>query len=208
MNARAEQGFTLVELLMLTLLMPLLALAIYTTMNMASTVLRTTDVYARLNQNAMQTLRYISREIGQTSPNTSPSHLNISTVSGNSVVRFQIPVDWDNDGDVVTAASNPAVEWGAYDEANQKTSGRLNSWVRYSVSSNQLTREVLDSSLNAISGLSRVVSNNVQAFTVTQSSSTLTMTMTLQNDANVQSGSNRTFQTTFTSRTLLRNAVS
>ncbi len=205
---QGERGFTLVELMMLTILMPFLAFSIYSIMTMASTVLRTTDTYARLNQGAMQTLRYISREIGQSSPNMSPSHLSITTVSGNSVVRFQIPVDWDNDGDVVTASSNPSVEWGAYDEANQKVSGRLNAWVRYSVSSNQLIREVLDSSLNPISGLSRVVASNVQTFTVTQSINTLSMNITLQNNANVQGGTMRTFQTAFNSNTLLRNAVS
>ncbi len=209
MKINAEKGFTLAELLIVVLLLPVLFLAVFSSMTMANVVFRTNNVYGALNQSAMQTMRYINREIGQSSPNASPSHLNITTSAGNSVVRFQIPVDWDNDGDVVTAAANPAVEWGAYAEANQKTNGLLSDWVRYSVANNQLSRDILDSTLTPVAGTSRVVANNVQSFTVTQASSALTMSITLQGSDGVgQSGTSRTLQTSFSSNTILRNAVS
>ena len=76
--------------------------------------------------------------------------------SGNSDVRFQIPVDWDGDNDAVTSAMNPAVEWGIYDTANLKANGRLNGWARYYVQTNQLYREILDSGLATVAGTRKI----------------------------------------------------
>ncbi len=203
-----EKGHTLSELMVVVALLPILTMSIYSSLTMANVIFRTNNTYGAMNQSAMQTLRYISREMGQSSPNSSPNHFTISANGTNNTVRFQIPVDWDNDGDVITSANNPAVEWGIYDEANQKTNGRLNGWARYSLSNNQLIREVLDSSLSPVSGLSRVVANNVQAFTVSKSSNNVTMSITLQaTDGVGQAGQTRTLQTSFNSRTMLRNAV-
>lgn len=204
-----EKGFALVELMMMSILFPILFMAVYTSMTMANVVLRSTNIASQLNENARQTLRYISREIGQTSPNTSPSHLTITTdASSNSVVTFQIPVDYDNDGDVIDSNANPNVEWGIYDQANQKTDGRLSGWARYSVSNNQLSRQVLDSGLNPIAGLSKIIANNVQSFTASKNSNTLTLTMGLQAaDSAMGGSSSRSFQTSISSQTLLRNAV-
>ena len=97
-----QKGFTLPELMVSTAIFPAIFLSMYMVLSASNQVFRTNDIYSQLNADAMQTLRFISREIGQTSPNTTPSHLNITTVSGSSVVRFQIPVDWDNDGDADT----------------------------------------------------------------------------------------------------------
>src|SRR3990167_6088309 len=122
---------------MVTLVFSVVLLALFTTMMMAHAIFRTTDLYSQMNHDTMQVLRSISLEIGQTSPNTTPSHLSITTDgNGDSAVRFQIPVDWDNDGDADTGGLNPAVEWGAYDQAGQKQNGRLGAWVQYSVTNN------------------------------------------------------------------------
>lgn len=207
-EARTQKGFTLVELVMTGALFSLLSLSLFAVLNMANVIFHTNDVYSRLNTNAMQTLRSISKEVGETSPNVTPSRLNITTVSGNSVVRFQVPVDWDNDGDATSGTTNPSVEWGAYTLINQGQSGTLGGWIRYSVSNNQLVRDVLDAGLVQVAGSSNVVANNVQSFTVTQSGSAIVMTLTVQVvDVRGQNGAQRTFSRTFTSRTLLRNAV-
>ena len=209
LNLSTERGFTLVETMFVMLLFPLLFFSAYSVLTMANLIFNTNDIFSRLNQSAMQTLRFVSREIGQTSPNTSPSHLNISTdASNNSVVRFQIPVDWDNDGDAVSGSSNPVTEWGAYDMAGQTQDGKLNDWVRYSVSNNQLIREVLDAGLTPIQGLSTVVANNAQTFTLTQNQNVVTLNMTLKaSDQIGQSGKKRDFQSSFSTTTVLRNAV-
>ena len=216
---RCKKGFTMVELAFVTVIFPIFFLSLYSVFDAANVIYRTNGVFSQLNQNAMQTLRYISREVGQTSPNATPSHLSITQgANNNSVVTFQIPVDCDNDGDVEAGEgasctqnlnNNKYVEWGAYDEAGQTQNGRLGSWVRYSVVNGQLTRQVLDSGLGPIAGLQKVVANQVQSFAVTQNVKTLTMTMTLSGTDRVgQAGQPRTVQTTFASSTLLRNAVS
>ncbi len=208
-NRNGERGFTLVELLFTVLLLPLLCLSIYLVLTMANTIFHTNNIYSQLNQSVMQSLRSIDLEIGQTSPNASPSHLSVTTdLNNNSVVTFQIPVDWDNDGDADTGGLNPQVEWGAYDQLGQKQSGRLGAWIRYSVTGSQLFRVVLNSGQVPIAGLSRIVANSIQQFRVSQNQNVLTMTLTLQaTDAIGQAGRSRTIHGPLSSNTILRNAV-
>lgn len=208
MKHRTQRGFTLLELMVVIAIFPMIMLATYSVLSASHVIFQTNDVYSRLNQSGMQTLRFINREIGQTSPNVTPSHLTITTVGGNSIVRFQIPVDWDNDGDVVTGTLNPSVEWGAYPDAGQVQGGNLGGWAQYWAVNNQLVRDVLDITLVPNPALRRIVANNVQTFTVTQNQRQVTMTMTVvAADTIGQSGMARNLQTTFTDTTLLRNAV-
>ena len=213
-----EKGFTFLEILIVSFILPLLFLSIYSVLDAANVIFHTNNVFAELNRDAMQTLRYVSREIGQTSPNVSPARLTIAAdVNNNSVVTFQIPVDCDNDGDAVDdegascvqdADTRPDAEWGAYSEIGQTQDGNLDFWTRYSVSNGQLIREVLDDDLNEVQGLSRVVANNVETFTAVQAQNTLTLTVTLiKTNAIGQMGGARDYQTSFSSSTILRNAV-
>ncbi len=211
MKINNERGFTLLELMVGVAISSVLLYCVFLVMTMSETIFRSNDLFSQLDQGNMQVLRSINREISQTSPNAAPAHLVITTSGSNNIVRFQIPVDWDNDGDADTGGLNPQTEWGAYDNPGETSNGRLNAWVRYSVnSSNQLIREVLDSSLNTISGLSQVISNNVQTFTVTKSSSNVTMNLSLRASDNIgKKGSQvRNFDSTVNAKTLLRNAVS
>ena len=205
----SKRGFTFVELMFVMIIFPMVGLALYAMLDIATDIFYTGDIYYRLNSGCMQTLRYISREIGQTSPLSAPSHLTLTTSSGFTVVRFQIPVDWDNDGDVVSGSLSPVTEWGAYDQANQHTSGRLSGWVEYRIVNdptlgNQLKRRVLDSTLTMVSGLDQVIASNVLTFTATLTSSTLRITL---GQSALDRVGQRTLTATFTSDTLLRNAV-
>ena len=238
--ASNQKGFTLVETLMVGVLMPIIFLSLYSVIDMANVIFRTSNVYARLNTDAMQTLRSISREVGQSSPLANPSHLNITPDgAGNSILRFQIPVDWDNDGDAVTGGFNPATEWGAYEDAGHSRACHTNCcpdtlsvancgglpwcstcttpqrneivgrWVRYSIANNQLRREVLTAGFAPIQGMQKVVANDVQTFTVVQNGNTLQMNLTLRATEDVgQAGQSRDQSLTFSTRSLLRNAVS
>jgi len=199
----------MIEMLFVSFILPIIFLCVYSVLNLAYVVFNTNGVFSQLSHSEMQMLRHFNREIGQTSPNLSPSHLAIVLdAGGNNVVTFQIPVDWDNDGDVVTSSAAPQVEWGAYDYAGQTSSGRLGAWVRYSVVNNQLIRQVLDNTLTLIPGLQRVVANNVQSFLVTQNQRTITAGVTLRGtDVIGQAGDARNIQAAFNSSTILRNAV-
>ncbi len=206
-----QSGFTLVEMMVSVFISTMILFSVFLVMSMAETIFRSNDMSSRIDQDTMQTLRSISREIGQTSPNAAPSHLVISTDgNGNSDVRFQIPVDYDNDGDADTGGLNPQAEWGAYDSPGQTSNGRLGAWVRYTVNnSNQLNREVLDSSLNVIASASKVIANNIQSFSVVKSQSNVTMTANFRANDTIgkKGGSTRQFNATVNTRTLLRNAV-
>lgn len=199
----------MVEVMVVCALLALLLMSFYTVLELAYVLFRTDNVYAELNHDAMQTVRFVSREVGQTSPVASPSHLNIATDgNNNSVLRFQVPVDWDGDGDVIQNNTTDVTEWGAYTDVGTVQNGQLGAWVRYSVVNNQLIREMLDAGLNAIANTSRVVSNNVQTFTAAQNQETLQLNLTLQKiDGIGQQGASRTIQSAFSSQTLLRNAV-
>lgn len=205
-----NRGFTLVELMFSALIFSIIVLSVYSLLNMSNVIFRTNDAYAQINHNGMQILHSISRELRQAG--TDSSRLVITTdASNNSVVRFQIPVDYDNDGDVTVSSLSNAVEWGSYDQAGQTQRGAgqnpLDRWAQYSVANNQLIRQVLDSALAPVIGLNRVISNGVQTFTITTNQNTLTMNVTLTaTDSAGQAGSGRTFQITSTAQTVLRNA--
>lgn len=207
-----EKGFTLLELVVSGALLTVIMLSVFSVTVMSQQIFTDNGVYARLTQGGMETLRHVGREVGQTGPNTNPDRITITADgNGSSVLCFQIPVDWDNDGDVVTAAMNPAVEWGAYDWVGQTTNGRLGAWTCYSVdnAADQLIRDVRDSALAPIAGLSRIVANNVQTFVAARNTDRLTMTITLQAADTVgKNGVTRNHQMTFNSTTILRNAVS
>lgn len=216
-----EKGFTLVEVLVAAFLFPVLFLSVYSLLNMANVISNTNDVFARLNQSAVQTLRNIDREIAQTSAVAAPNRIVITPdASNNSIVQFQIPVDWDVDGDVIGNGINNPLEWGVYDEAGQvDTSGAqradiLGRWARYSVVNGQLMRDVLDGGGNPIAGFSRVIANNVSpannSFLVTQpAANTIRTTLVLRGtDAIGQSGSARVFaDVPFSNDTVLRTTA-
>ncbi len=215
---KPNRGFTLIEILFVTIIFPILFFAVFAVVESANVISRTNGVFSRLSQSEMQTLRYLSREIGQTSPDITPVRLILATdASNNSIVTFQIPVDCDNDGDVVDdegascvqdADSSKETEGGAYNEAGQIQNGQLGAWARYSVSNNQLVREVLNANQVPIAGLRRVVANNTQTFQVTKNLNIITMTLTANaTDAIGQAGKARILQATFTSNTMLRNAI-
>ncbi len=202
-------GYTITELLMSTFIFSTLATTLYSLLNLSNVVVRTHDVQTRISYEGLQVLRTINRELTQTSWTT--DRLAITTDgSSNNVVRLQMPVDFDNDGDVVASNLTKSAEWGAYDRLGNTSRGTgadpLGRWVRYSIVSGQLQREVLDSTLGIVQGLTTIICDNVQAFTVTQNGTTLNLTLTLSvSDTTGQAGTARTHQGTFTYRTNLRN---
>lgn len=218
-----EKGFTLVEVMVASFIFPILFFSVFSLLNMASMISHTNDVFAELNQSAVQTLRHISREIAQTGPAVTPPRLVITAgANGNSIVRFQIPVDWDLDGDIIGNGTNTPVEWGVYDEAGQSGLGAgnaarpdlLNRWAQYSVNNqNQLVREILDGGLATI-GVTQIVARNVSpavgSFVVTPPATGVSrVTLTVRGTDSIgQSGSARVFaDIPFSSDTLLRTQI-
>ena len=164
----SEKGFTLVELLFVTMFISMLAASMGAVAYMSLWLFRTSGEYSEMTQGGMQSLRNVGRELNQTSNVVNPVRITMiaGAIPGNTTLRFQIPVDWDNDADAVCWDSNndqicdaagelsqtsiPIVEWGAYDRVGETANGRFNAWIEYSVvlnaatGQNQLIRRVVD----------------------------------------------------------------
>jgi prepilin-type N-terminal cleavage/methylation domain-containing protein len=198
-SRRNKKGFTLIELMMVSAIAPMFIISIYLVLDLASVIFRTDSIYSQLNQSSLQNIRHFSREISQTSPLASPGH---------SVVAFQIPVDWDNDGDVIQDGTSHITEWGAYNQAGEIQNGILGAWVQYSVVNNQIVRELLDSNLLPIGGSSRVITDNLTSFTVTQNQDRVQVDIRVQRtDSTGQSGASRVIQQSFANQVFMRNIV-
>lgn len=205
------RGFTLAEIAIAVLFFSLLSLAIFSTISSANTILRMQTLNASINQGGMQMLRSIGREILESSPVADQSHLipPALDINNNSIVTFQVPVDWDNDGDVVQSALTQNVEWGAYRSVREpQEQSWLNGWVRYRVVNNRLLREILDSSDGVVLATDIIVPRDVLEFRVTQiSARRYSIVLRIgKTDSIGQKGANaRTYQTTFDGNVMLRN---
>jgi len=191
----------------------MLFFALYSLLEAANVVFQTNTVNSRLNSDVMQSLRSISREFSQSNPGISPARVNVTQdANGNSILRFQVPVDWDGDGDAVDAQGR--VEWGSFGDIGNVQTSQLGGWIQYSVNGTQLVHQVLDSAQIPIPDQSRVVLRNLStqggaAFTVTTPAG-----LTDQRDINVrlratdlvgQNGQARAIGNNYSLRVFLRN---
>ncbi|OGW80108.1 MAG: hypothetical protein A2Z83_08710 [Omnitrophica bacterium GWA2_52_8] len=205
-----SRGFTLMEMLFVAALLPMLFIAMYGVTRVAQDLFHTNNVYGQLNASSIAALRFIGEEIAQTNPLAGAQRIAIAQdANGNDVVRFQIPVDWDNDGDAVDAAMNPKTEWGAYLQLGQAQNGVLGAWVRYRLDQTQLKRDVVDVNFNPLPDTETLVANQITNFNVVQNGNYVTMNMSLTGTNEVgRQAQAETLTETLQVNTLLRNAAS
>lgn len=213
---RTEKGFTLMELTFSVALLALLGLSLFGILNAANQIFYATDAYSQQNDAAMQVLRSVGRELSETSSLVSPSHLSVTDgIDDSHVVTFQVPVDYDNDGDVVTSSMNPVVEWGSYDDVGQGGNGDLGGYIRYQLEDspnaaegNRLVRQVLDSGQGEMEDLKKILATNVVNFQLNRDSGQTdryTILMDLEKHDEVKGG---TYETSFEHTVYIRNNVS
>lgn len=206
---RDHRGITLTETIMASSLFSFLFLALFTTLSSSGNLLRMQVLHSSINQSGMQLLRSIHREIAESSPVADESHLTLTRdANNNSIVTFQVPVDWDNDGDVVQDNLTQVVEWGAYRFVREpQQQSWLNGWVRYRVLNEQLLREILTSPTGVPVITDVLVPADVQAFQVTLSGRRVSVLLTVnRTDTVLERGTNaRTYQTTFNGNVFVRN---
>ena len=205
-----ERGFSLTELMMAATLFALLSLALFSTISSASTIFQMQTLNAGINQGGMQLIRSIAREIAESSPLTDLSHLTITPdASANSIVSFQVPVDFDHDGNIVQDNLTQTVEWGAYRFVRKPQSQSwLNGWVRYRVVNNQLLREVLSALNGPVVATDIIVPRDVQVFQLSPASTnrySILLTILKTDTVNQKGATARTYQTTFDEDVFLRN---
>lgn len=204
-------GFTLADVVIATLFFSLLALALFSTISSANIILRMQTLNAGINQGGMQLLRSIGREILESSPAPDQSHLipPVLDANNNSIITFQVPVDWDNDEDVVQTTLTQTVEWGAYRVVREpQNQSWLNGWVRYRVVNGQLLREILTAANGTVLATDIIVPQDVLKFEISQiSAKRYSILLTIgKADLIGQKGADaRTYQTTFNGNVMLRN---
>jgi hypothetical protein len=174
-----------------------------------------------LNMSGEQLLRSIAREFSQSDPIDGDGQFVITDGSPYDSVRFRVPVDHDDDGDVV-GATEDAFEWGASAPCattpgttpceSPHTGWALwqNYWIRYQVSGTTLYRQVLDTSFNLVSGYQTAVAKNLTSFSVSKNSNLVTVSATFQEQDLVgQNGQSRTYSQTYTLTTesIMRNIM-
>ncbi|MFH0984981.1 MAG: hypothetical protein V1882_05535 [Candidatus Omnitrophota bacterium] len=204
-------GFTLAEVIVAVSFFSLLSVALFAVLMSANNIFRMQALNASANQSGMQLIRSIAREITESSPAADQSHfiLAAADVDGNNSVQFQVPVDWDNDGDVVQSSLTQTTEWGAYRVVREpEQQSWLNGWVRYRVENQQLLREVLEAINGNVLATDILVAGDVTNFQITQvSTNRYRVTLTIEKADTVgQKGSTpRVYQTIFGGNVLLRN---
>jgi len=107
--AKRQRGLTLIEVVIASLVFSVIVLVTLGLWVTAGDASDTATRDADLHQRGRLLLDELTRTLAQA------KILNVSTTPGsltlNASVLFQLPVDWDGDGDAVNAAG--AIEWGA-----------------------------------------------------------------------------------------------
>lgn len=210
-GGKGTLGFTLGEVIIAVAFFSLLSFALFAVLMSANNIFRMQALNASANQSGMQLIRSIARELAESSPIADQSHfiLAAADADGNNSVQFQVPVDWDNDGDVVQNSLTQTTEWGAYRVVREpEQQSWLNGWVQYRVENQQLLREVLEAVNGNVLATDVLVAADVTGFQITQvSTNRYRVALTVEKADTVgQKGSTpRIYQTIFGGNVLLRN---
>ena len=194
---------------MASILFSLLFLALYSPIASAGNMLRMQLLNSGINQSGLQILRSIHREIAESDPTTDGSHwIPDWDAKNNSIITFQVPVDFDKDGDVVQSSLTQTVEWGAYRFVRDPTQNSwLDGWVRYRMLNDQLLREILTSANGTPVVTEVLIARDVQEFKVFPDGHRASIFLTVKkSDTLGQKGAaTRTYETTFKGDVTVRN---
>jgi prepilin-type N-terminal cleavage/methylation domain-containing protein len=128
------KGFTLVEILISTIILTILILAAFQIMEVDRSSWFSADVSVQLRQEIIKAYMKMERELRQ----TRPAQINLGSGSSASSITFRIPQDNNGDGTILDGAGN--IEW----------SGN----ITYALNgSNQIIRTA--------SGVTTIIANNV-----------------------------------------------
>ena len=99
------RGFTLVEILVASLIMSIIMAAVFVTLSIGERSWFAGDVTIQLRDQTMQAVATMNRELSA----TRPSRINIVIGASSNTITFSIPNDNNGDGRVVDNAGN--IEW-------------------------------------------------------------------------------------------------
>jgi len=99
------KGFTLVEILVVTIIFLILVFGIFAVMNVGRSAWLTGDVSVELRQEIIKAFMTMERELKE----TRPAQISLSIGSSSASLTFKIPRDNNGDGTVLDAFGN--IEW-------------------------------------------------------------------------------------------------
>lgn len=209
------------DMIIAAAMLPMLFAVLFATADAAGQAMRSQTAVGALNMSGQQILRSIAREFSQSNPIDSDGQFLITSGTPYDSVRFRIPVDYDEDGDVVGETEDD-FEWGASAPCNKAFGVKpceaphsgwalwKNYWIQYRVEGTTLYREVLNRKLNALAKYKMPIAKNITLFSVSKSGNMVTVTATFQEqDAVGQYGQARNYSQTYTLTTesIMRNIV-
>lgn len=191
-----SRGYSVVELMIVTLLISLVLGGLYLTLSTGQDTWRTTNTYISLRESLRLTVDRISKELRESGSDSSSTMMvtitNAGGVNGSDIIRFSIPVLCQGSTSVVDASGDVA-NWGATliwgTDATFDCATLDYDRIEYRIDSdNQLLRRVLDSGSTILR--TDVFAQNVTDFQAALSADnnlvTLTITTTLSTDLNRQ----------------------
>lgn len=180
------KGLTLVEVMVVIFTFTVVLGAIYGVLTAGRQSWFTNTAEVELQQEVRRGMDWIAKELRR-------SGSSVITIGGGGTnITLRVPVDWDNDGDVLDDSGD--VEWGA--ESN------LNWYIIYSLNNGQVLREVFNDVGIEQVNLERVLTNNVSVLSFTAvSASEIRIDVTAEKD--VLQG--RTLQSSLNFQVTMRN---
>lgn len=205
-------GFTLVEVMIVASLFIVIMGGILAILSVGKYSWYQTDVEIELQQDLRKAMTRVImelRESGFDSVGSAMITIQDNTGQNNSdILTFSVPVDYDNDGDIVNGSSN--IEWGgatlwANKDPNCEAAGDNCQYLDYKTqyfinSNNQFIRRALDDSNAAVREDN--YANNIIDFQVTRNNSFVTLELTARKDTSF----GRTITRSISSEIYLRNS--
>jgi len=211
MKILSKNSFTLVELLIVCGILVFIVGGIIAVLNIGQSTWQNTETHIELQQDLRKAMIRVTKEIRESGFNAAASCMvtidDDTGENGTDILGFYIPVDHDNDGDILDDDLN--IEWGAVTlwankdpdcEAPGDNCQELNYKIEYLIDANgQFIRRVLNDTSSVVREDN--YANNIINFQVLRSDAIVTITITVRKNAI----SGRTITKNLTSEIYLRN---
>jgi len=189
-NIFDQSGFTLVETLVSVLIFSLMAGGFFIILSGGQSTWHVTDISIRIQQDLRQALSRVTKELHESgfdhNGTCQVTLLDGAGFNSSDILRFKVPVDWDNDSDFLDI--NSYIEWGAptlWANKDPNCEGPNNNCqylgysIQYEINDQlQFIRKVLDTSGTVIR--TDIMAEHITDFQVSRNSNIVTLQITSQ----------------------------
>lgn len=173
------KGFSIVELLVVMAIFTIICGAIFASLSSGNVLWDTGSNQARIEQEVRKSVEKIYRELKETSSS------RVTIGGGGTSITFQVPVDSDNDGDIIDDSGQ--VEWGV----------NTITYLRGGTNNLQLIRRS--------GGIDTILANDISALTFTGVPAVNPTVVRISVTAQKTTLAQRSLTSTLTSQVQLRN---